>query len=475
MNKLKQIKISIICVLVFSVFIALNLLISPLSFRFDFSYGKAYTLSSSTKKIIKKLNNIVTIEFFASSDLPTKLLPVKNEITALLNEYKKENSGKLTIKVLDPKKDQNALQEAKDLGIPELQFSQLEQDKYALTNAYFGIALSYGDKKEIIPQAIDLESLEYNLTSLIYKMTTKKLAKIAVIGQEDSQLATFKKIVQQQFELNFIKEIDSSYKTLFIFDTTKKEYNSQEIETIKKYLDNGGKAIFFVDGVWVDDSLAAGPAKHNLFSLLNNYGIKEDSNLVLSTNAELVNFRNSMVSFMIPYPFWVKTNNFAQKTSYFSNINQLTFPWVSPLEIEKKTDIETQILIKTNKQSWTQANNYILDPQNIPQPKQSDLKEFTIAAYAKEKNKGEIVVIPSSRFVLDRYLSRNSNNLELVLNVVNNFASGGALSGIRQRVVSFYPLPDIPDSQKDIFKYANILVLPLLFGFFGALRLIKRR
>jgi len=84
-------------------------------------------------------------------------------------------------------------------------------------------------------------------------------------------------------------------------------------------------------------------------------------------------------------------------------------------------------------------------------------------------------LIPSSRFVLEKYFSKNSGNLELVLNIVNDFASSGALSGIRQRQISFYPLPDLNDQMKDLFKYSNIFLLPLVFVIYGAVRLIKRK
>jgi len=472
---LQKLKIPAICFLAIGAFVVFNVVFSSVSFlRYDLSYGKAYTLSASTKKILHNLDDVVTIKFFASSDLPTRLLPLKNEVTDLLNEYKKENKGRLTIKVLDPKKDQNALTEVQGLGIPQIQFSQLEQDKYAVSSSYFGIALSYGDKKELLPQVTDIESLEYNLTASIYKLTRKELIKIGILGKEDSSnpnqddLVTFKSIMRQQFDLSFVgKEIDQSIKTILVFDDNKKEYDSQEIQAIKNYIGNGGKAIFFVDGVWVEDNLSTVPAKHNLSSLLAGYGITLNTDLVLSANAELVNFGNSQVSFLSPYPFWVKTNAFNTKSSYFSNIQQLTFPWVSSVN-------GGNALIKTSNKSWEQKDNFLLNPQNIPQPRVDELKPFAIATELKDKN-GALLVIPSSRFILEKFLTRTSDNLEFVLNAVNDFASGGALSGIRQRAVSFYPLPDLADNIKDLFKYGNILILPLFFGLYGFARLMKRR
>lgn len=481
---LKQLKISAASVLIIGAFILINILISPVSFlKYDLSFGNAYTLSTSTRKILKKLNTSMTISFFASSDLPARLLPLKNEVIDLLNEYQKENKGKLTVKILDPKKDQNALRQVGELGIPQLQFSQLEQDKYAVTASYFGIAINYGNQKEILPQVTDIESLEYNLTASIYRLIHKELVKIAVLGKTESfdpasdDLATFKSVLRQQFELDFIdvsslKEIDPAYKTILVFDDNRKEYTEEEIQAIKTYIDNGGKALLFVDGVWISDNLATDTAKHNLFSLLSDYGITVNTDLVLSANAELVNFGNSQISFLSPYPFWLKTNIFNAKSSYFSNVRQLTFPWVSSVAGGNE-------LIKTTNKSWEQkvstASALVLDPQSIPQPQANELRQFTIVTEKKEKNGGVMMVIPSSRFILEKFLTRTSDNLGLVLNIVNDFASGGALSGIRQRAVSFYPLPDLPDNMKDLFKYGNILVLPLLFSFYGLVRLMKRR
>ena len=438
---------------------------------------------------MRNLDDIVNVKFFVSSDLPTRLLPLKTEIIDSLSEFKKEGRGKILLKVVDPKKDENAAKEAREAGIPELQFSQLEQDKYAVTTAYFGIYLSHGDKQETIPQVTDFENLEYNLTSSIYKLAKKDLSKVGIIGLSDSanttqdEIASLRKILSQQFAIENLdistqsatKAIDSSIRTVLVFDTNSKQYDDNELKLLKDYLEKKGKAIFFADGVWVSENLTTSSADHNLFSLLWEYGIKIEKNLVLSASAELVNFGDSQISLLLPYPFWIRVNNFNQKVSYVSNVNQLTYPWVSSLTLEKKKNIETQAIVNTGNRSWEQKDNFVLNPQSIPPPQDKDFKEFTIGAESAKKNGGQIVVISSSRLVLERYLSAGSDNLELVLNMVNNLGSGGVLSGVRSRAVSFYPVPDLPEDQKDIFKYLNIFLLPVLFSLWGAIRLVKRR
>lgn len=483
---LGKIERQIIYLTAFIVFFIVNVFFSSISLRYDASAGKAYTLSSSTNNVLKKLDDIVNIKFFASSNLPTKLIPLKTDVTDFLNEYKKNSNGKIVLKILDPKKDSKALQDVKNAGIPEIQFSQLENDKYQVSASYFGIVISYGDKKEVLPQVTNIESLEYNLTAAIYKLTRKDQVKIGIIGYDES--GTIRKILKQQFEIqnldisskSAITNIDSSVKTILVFDNGSKQFDEGEINKLKQYIDNKGKVVFFTDGIRVSENLTTAPTNHNLFTFLSDYGLEINKNLVLSTSAELVNFGGDQFSLLVPYPFWLKASNFSNKVSYFSNLQQLTFPWVSSIDLKKVDNYETEALIKTSKRSWEQKDNgqgtgIILNPQNIPQPQNSDLKEFVISARSISKNGGQIVLISSSRFVLDKFLGRTSDNLEFVLNLVNDFASSGALSGIRQRAVLFYPLPDLAENQKDIFKYFNTLLLPALFTIFGVWKLLKRR
>lgn len=477
---LSRFKNATIIILALAIFVLVNYLISAVAIRVDFSKGQSYTLSSSTKKILKEVSVPITIKLFASSTLPTKILPLKSDVIDLLKEYQKENKKDITIQIIDPKTDQKALSEAQSNGLPELQFSQVEQDKYALSAAYFGMVISTNGNSEILPQITDVETLEYNLTSSIYKLTKKTIPKVTIIGKQQNtdpstnDISTFSQLLSKQFDVNFSQSIDNTVKTIAVFDDNSKKYSEEELTGFKKYLQMGGKAIFFVDGTWITNSMTVESANHNLFSLFKEYGVTLNQDLVLSNQSELVNFGNGLVSFLIPYPFWVKTNNFNPQSSYFQNVNQLTFPWASSLTVKKVPGVTVTNLVYTTKNSWEEKNNFDINPQNIVMPKSSELKESLLVVSVKLKSGGEFVIIPTSRFVLEKYLSQTSNNPEFVLNILDDYASGGALAGIKSRQVSFYPLPDLTETQKQIFKYSNILVLPILFILYGLVRIIKK-
>ena len=85
-------------------FVLLNSILAPVALRLDLSQGQAYTLSKSTKNLIKKIDKPTTITFFVTSDLPTQLLPLKSDVADLLQEYEKQGKN-ITVNIVDPKTD----------------------------------------------------------------------------------------------------------------------------------------------------------------------------------------------------------------------------------------------------------------------------------------------------------------------------------------------------------------------------------
>jgi ABC-type uncharacterized transport system involved in gliding motility auxiliary subunit len=487
--KLEKFQKPAVIVVTIVILIAVNVVISAVALRLDLSKGRAYTLSSPTKKILKNLKDTATLTFYASSDIPTKLLPLKSEVVDLMNEYKKQ-SNKVKVNVVDPKKDAKAEQQATNAGVPELQFSQLEQDKYNVTASMFGIVINYGSKTEVIPQATDTGSLEYSITAALYRLTQKELPKVAIIGDDNSfnpqadQIATFRTVLPQQVQIEDVdistqsaQILDSSYKTAVVLDNNQKKYTSDEIKKLNNYIAKKGTVIVLADGVWVPGDLNgnAQPANHNLFGFLQSYGLTLNRNILLSDSYELLNFGNGVVSFESPYPYWIKAAVLPSQEGNFSNISHLTFPWASSVTLGKKKDFRVDAVVDSSNGTWEQTKDFTLFPQDIKEPNKKDLKTFTLIAESINKNGGGVVVIPTSRFADEDFVRRQNDNLEFMLNLVGNMASNGALSGIRHREVDFYALPAFSDSQKNTFKFATILLLPLLFALYGAWRVVRRK
>ncbi len=483
----KYTKLQIIIVSI-AILVVVNILVSYTSIRFDFSQGKAYTLAPATKKILKNLDDVVTIKLFMSSDLPIALVPLKTDVTDLVGEFKRTSHGKIIVKTLDPKKDTDAQKEAQTIGLPQIQFSQIEQNNYAVSASFFGIEIMYGAKHEVIPQATNTDTLEYDITSAIYKMTQKNDIKVGLRGtnqaqsQQGDQFYTLKTILGKQFQLENVdvasssgQKIDPSIKTVVVVDADNSAFSEQDIQDFKNYLNNKGQMIFMVDGVYVNDQLQSSEAKHNLFSFFKDYGITLNRNFVLSTQSEIANFTTSSGAFFTNYPYWIKTSNFATHTPEFSNISLLTFPWAASFDIKNNTNANVKTLVMSEKNSWVVDNNAILLPDKIASPDRNTFKKHSVIAEATTKNGGKLTVIASSRFAKEQFLAQGRGNISFMLNLVNDYASGGALSGIRSRLVSVDLIRDAPESSKDPIKYMLIFILPVLIGLYGAHRLVTRK
>ncbi len=486
LNKIKlgQTSRDVVVGIAVALLVGANLFLVNVPLRLDLSRGKAYSLSSATQKIIHDLKDPVEITFFLSDNIPSSFLTTKNQVNDLLTEYSR-SSSKISLKYVDPRKESKSTQSsAQEYGIQETQFSQLESDQYAVATGFFSIGVKEGDQKVAI-QRIDPTNLEYNISSIIFKLSQKGEVSVGVVGTSpqanpafgqgaSESMGALEQILSQQFSLTSVDptNIDSSIKTTVVLDGLS-PVSEEGAVGVKNYLDKGGKVILFTSSMELGDTMVAATRESTLTPVLSSYGITVNHDLVLSSQAEIVNFGNDVFN-RGKYPFWLMTNVFNPDASYTANVNYLMFPWTSSISLAKKDAITQKEIVRATTQSWVLPGEVDVKPESIATPSVSELKQPLLIAYAKNaKTKGELMIIPSTRFVQDNFLGR-SGNLEFMVNLVNEFASDGALSGIRSRAIAALPLPALDPNTKDIFKWANVIALPALFGLWGALRLKKR-
>ena len=145
--------------------------------RFDMTAGKEYSISPATKKILKKLDDIITIKVFFSENLPPHVSKTVTDVKDILSEYSAYAGKNLRISWEDPAKSEEAKNLARSLGIPEVQLQTFEKDKVQAIKAYLGIGILYADKKEAIPVVQNLQNLEYDLTMAIMKVSRSSVPK----------------------------------------------------------------------------------------------------------------------------------------------------------------------------------------------------------------------------------------------------------------------------------------------------------
>lgn len=467
-------------------FIFCNLLFLFLPFRIDLSKGKAYSLSLASQNIVKELKMPVTFTLYISSDIPVRVLPLKKDVVDFLKEYKNTNTNKIKFIIKDPKKDTEAKKEAIKEGIPQIQFSEVESDQYKVSTAFFGLVIQYNTEKTIIPQVVNIQTLEYDVSSALFKMSRNIPQTISFVhfpipaDSNKDAFFSFKQIIDKQYttaELPTNTQKDTllfsnSNQVALVYAGKESLFNDNDSKQLDLFLQSGGNIILFADGITISDTLAVSPAKHNLFTFLKKHGLILHKDLVLSYDAQTATFATDKGAFVVRYPLWVLTNVFYKKSMDFENISQLMFPWASSITTTQNK--KGTILTSSTKTSWRQTENFIVMPNKIPSPDKSSQQSIPLILETKQ-NRGILTLIPTSHFVKEQFLNQSSGNIEFIVNLVNRYSSAGALSGIQSRANQTSPIRRITSQEKDIVRYMILFTTPVIFMVCGFLRMIQRK
>lgn len=500
---------------IIGIIILINIIATEIFHRFDITAEKNYSLSQTSVNTLKNIKEKVTINVYFSEKLPPEYLNVRQSVQDLLNEYKTYGTGNLEIKYQDPSQDDTLKKDLKVKGIPELQFNIMEKDQFQLTNGYLGITINYLDKEEVIPVVQDTKSFEYDLTSAIKKVTSDQTYKIAWAKNKGDETADFAALSQgkststkysqviTELKKDFnIAEIDLStgelldsntYKTLVIAGV-EEEVDDKTRYVIDQFIMKGGSVLFLLDGVKVDQNMQVTPIKNGLDDLLANYGAVIKKSFVLDSSNETASFQGGYMTFMVPYPYWVKVtkDGFDKNNAAVSNLESVVMPWVSSVE-----SANGQALIKSSSKSWlSPETNIDLDPQQdfkADSYGQNNLGVTIIGAlnsFYKDKDKpqdvatesftdktdnGRLAIIGDADFAADNFVAQYNENFVFLANMLDWLNQDESLIAIRSKSNTDRVLNQLTDSQKTSLKYGNIFGITAIVIILGAIRVVMRK
>lgn len=503
LNFAKEYKMYVILILI----ILINFLFYNFSFKLDLTAKNTYTLSNVTKQKLKKLDDIVNIKVYASEDLPAQYLQIKQYLRDILRDYQFMSSGKVRVKWIDPSEDEEIIQEAQRLGIPQLQFSDIQQDQFQVTKGFLGVAIVYEDQAETIPLVESTRDLEYQLTSKIYKLvrdkepqlafTTEHGEKTTAVMQQSQnmpQQILAKETLSEEFSVSDFaiasgsaNLIPDKYNGLVVLGPNK-EFDSHGKYVLDQFLMQGKPITFLLDSIEVSNNLQSSNANHGLYELLKNYGIELKKSLVLDRTNEVANFNAGQTMFLTPYPYWVKavSQNLNKEHPVTQGIQQLVLPWVSPLEFDQN-DSRIKPLVYSSENSWEKSETPSLNPSQNFQPKAEGRKPLGVVLEGKlnsffsnkekpegfknevikETEKGKLAVIGDADFINAGIAQRYSQNVHFFVNLVEYLTLGEGLSEIRVKSDDIRPLIELSDTKRQTYKYANMLGMPILVGMIG--------
>ena len=267
-------------VVVIAIVVVLNMIVGQIPSKyteFDISTGKLYTIGNETKKVLKNLDEDITIHYIVQSGNED------STIEKLLNQYK-DNSSKIKIEKIDPVTSPNYTSQFTDDKVSEnsLIVSSAKRNKVIDYSSMYESEIDYSTYQS---KTTGFDG-EGQLTSAIDYVLSDELPVVYyVTGHNEVTLpdAVKNRIEKANLELKELNlltagEVPSDAAGLLL-DSPETDYSKEEAQAIITYLQNGGKTLILTD--------YTGKEHTNYDSILAEYGIEVTDGIVVETNSNM--------------------------------------------------------------------------------------------------------------------------------------------------------------------------------------------
>jgi len=441
--------VSYILIVIAAVVVA-NVLADRYNKSYDATANKRFSLSDQTAKIVKGLKQDATITYYNQS---TRFRDGKD----LLEQYA-NLSPRLHVKYVDPDKEPELAREAgiRNLGTAVVQVGAKKEEAKSMTEE--GITGAF------------IRDLKSNTRTVCFASGS---GEHQIDDSNRGGLSHFKELLakdnyeSKSVDLLTKAEVAGDCTTLVVAGPTK-NYEKPEVDAIKKYVEDGGRAFFMLDPPLKlgHEEIADNDA---LTSLLSSWGIILNKDLILDLNPL------GQIAGLGP--------QVALVTSYGSQpiVEQLRgtatgFPLPRSLDIKNTDKTNVQKLFDSSSTSLATSN--LSSPSvNVNDPKNKK-GPLTLAAAGtfntgKENSQGRFVVVGSSTWAANRFIDFNGNN-DLASNAVNWLSSDEDLISIRPKQQEDRRIT-MTGRQFTWVKIVSQFVLPSVFLFMWLSMWWKRR
>ena len=395
--------------IIVAVIVVANILADRYNNSYDGTSNKRYSLSEQTAKIVKDLKQPATITYFNQSSR-------FNDGKDLLEEYA-NLSPKVHVDYVDPDKNPEAARQAgiRDLGTALVQVGDRKETAKSMTEE--GITGAF------------IRDLK-NTTRTVCFVTGSGEHQIDTSGREG--LSTFKDLLgkddYQTQSINLLEkaEVPSTCTAIVVSGPTH-NYEQPEVDAIKKYVEDGGRALFMLDPPLLlgQSSIAPNDA---LTSLLQSWGVTVNKNLIIDMNplGQLVGVGHDVA---------LVTHYDSQPIVDTLKGTATGFPLSRSLDVKNTDKTSVQKLFDTS--SATVATNDLASSKiNVNDPKNTK-GPLTLAAAGtyntgKENSQGRFVVVGGSTWSSNAFINFNGNS-DLAMNTINWLSSDEDLISIRPK------------------------------------------
>jgi len=433
---------------VLGILVILNYLAFKRAGRLDVTQEKLYSVSDQTIKTLESINkDIDVLAFF--KEIGTD----RRGFQDLIKEYERRSS-KIKVQFIDPDKDPGVAKK----------YDVNEYGTVVLVSGNQNIKLKLSD---LISGGI-VDNAEQEITNALIKLSRDMRKTIYFLtghGERDIRnsaepqgLGMLSKALQDEAyevkELLLLRESSVPQEnSILIVAGPVKPILEKEIEAIKKYLDNGGKAVFMIEPRSGSD----------IALLLKDYGFNLGDNVIIDPSSKLVG-GGDVAPIVAQYPPHDITSDFKFAT---------LFPYSRSIDVVNKDKIRTTLIAETSEYSWAESNLALFD-QGVAQKDSEDRPgPLGVAAVGEIGEKTKIAVFGSVDFISNRFFNFSGNS-DFFLNTIGWIVGDEELISIRPKVAREGKLTLTGNQSRVVFSL-TVIVLPAIVLFSGIAVWWKRR
>ena len=178
-------------------------------FRVDLTKENVYSLSNSSKTVIKKLDDRMIAKVFYSDNLPGQYANSRRYLQDLLEEYQAYSKGHFHFEFINPDEDEDAAREAQSYQIPPIQLQVIEKRQTGGEKKCTWVwCFCIMTKKKTLPVIQNTTGVEYDLTAAIKKLTASGMNTIGIYsGGEGIVTDNLKQVLQQTYNVPLSEHI----------------------------------------------------------------------------------------------------------------------------------------------------------------------------------------------------------------------------------------------------------------------------
>lgn len=439
-------------VLIIIVAILANVLVSKGNWSYDVTDNKIFSISQQTKKIVKNLDQDITIYFLDSKK------NVDDNYLQIAEQYKK-NSKHVSIKYRDlelyPNFGQDYVSSSESIEAGGILVVCGEKGRYISSDDF----LTYDmDSSGNYTTAVNLEP---SLTAAINYITSSKTPKIYMLtGQSEPEFdSSFQSSIETdnyEFEeLNLLteKKVPDDCEILFVYAPTK-DISSSALKKVKTYLKNGGK-LFYVCN-------AEAEKLTNFESLLSGYGIKVNDGIVVETDSS---------KYMQNYPTYILPT--IESTTITDSLLSNSSYVLTPISKGLTVSDNAISLLSTSDGAYSKTN---LQSQTVAKEDGDINGPFSLAAEAlDDDDNAQVVVVACQNMMMDEIdQSVSGANSNFVSNCVNALAQQEDKISIKAKSVS-NETATYTTSAIRLVSFVSVIGIPLLLLVVGIVVVVIRR